>query len=386
MKIITGPAVEGDNYYYRKYLVDKAWELIESGSHILITAPRRVGKTSLMFYLRNNPKKDHYFVYLDTESVNNENEFYQRLVNKILKTDLVKKSQKVLTYLKKNIPSIKNIGPNGVEFEQSKKKNFREILIPIIESIQCNDSKLIIMLDEFPQTISNIVEKEGENAGRHFLQSNRELRQDTESNKNVQFIYAGSIGLENIVSRLNAVGTINDLAILRISPLTKNEANDLMDLLLENTDYDLSQKMRSYILKKIEWLIPFYVQLVISELKEIYREEKTKKITEKIVNRAFEDMIKQRNYFEHWHTRLRNFFKGKEYKFVKDVLNTISYNATIKSNDIFDTSVKYELKDSYNDLLNVLIYDGYINNNDDSEIYRFNSPILRMCWEKYVGK
>ena len=56
------------------------------------------------------------------------------------------------------------------------------------------------MLDEFPETLENIIETDGPEAGKHFLQSNREIRQNPEINQHVHFIYAGSIGLEHIVS------------------------------------------------------------------------------------------------------------------------------------------------------------------------------------------
>lgn len=385
MKIITGPPVAGDNYFYRKKLAEEAWNLIESSCHVLFAAPRRVGKTSFMYYLKDHPKKDYHFIYLNTESVNNENEFFRRLVNKILMTEYIGKSKKIFTIIKKNIPSIKRIGPDGIEFTKSDEKNFREMLIKILQSIKSEDIKLIVMLDEFPQTLINIIDDEGESQGKHFLRSNREIRQDIESNKNVQFIYAGSIGLENIVSRLNAVATINDLARLKIPPFTNKEANEFIDCLLENTEFTLSDKLKNYILKKIEWLIPFYIQLAISELNTIYRDEYLNEISEKIIDRAFVDMLEQRNHFEHWHTRLRSSFKGKEYNFVKGVLNTVSDNNIIKTNEINDLAVKYDLVDFYRDLLNTLTYDGYLNNNDNPKIYRFNSPILKMWWKNYVA-
>ena len=41
--------------------------------------------------------------------------------------------------------------------------------------------------------------------------------------------------------------------------------------------------------------------------------------------------------------------------------------------------------EDYKDIVVSLVYDGYINNNENIKIYRFNSPILRMWWRKYVA-
>ena len=385
MKIQTGNPVRGKEFFNREKLIEQAWDLIEAGNHILLAAPRRVGKTSVMHYLKDNPKEGYTILYLITQSVNNENEFFRRIVNRVLKTDYVQKSQKVITFLEKYKPAISKVGLDGIEFGASEEGNYQEILIRILKSSHPESQKLLVMIDEFPETLENIIKDEGETAGKHFLQSNRELRQDSEISKNVQFIYTGSIGLENIVSKLNAVSTINDLSRLKIPPLKPDEAKQLVSLLLENVDFTLSDPLINFILKKIEWLIPFYIQLIIWELKNLHRDENPDKITEDIIERALTGILEQRNHFEHWHARLRTSIKGNEYNFVKELLNITSENETISSNEIHNLAVKYQLESSYKDLVGSLVYDGYINNHDDFKVYRYNSPILRMWWNKNVA-
>lgn len=385
MKIQCGNPVRGDDFFYRKKLVEKAWDLIDIGNHFLIAAPRRVGKTSLMWYLLDHPKESYTFLFIDIETINSENEFYRKIVNKILKTDYVKSSQKILTILEKHKPTITKLGPDGVEFGVSETHDYFEMLSRILKSARTDNKKLVIMLDEFPETLDNIINDEGENEGRHFLQSNRELRQDPEISKNVLFIYTGSIGLENIVSKLNIMKTINDLSRLKIPPLKKEEARQFIKLLLENVEFGLAEDLIDYILQKIEWLIPFYIQLIIYELKNLYRDETLKQITVNTVDKAIDEMLEQRQHFEHWHTRLRTSMKGREYNFSKELLSITSEKETISTNEIFNLAVKYNLEKSYKDLLGSLIYDGYINNHDDVKIYRYNSPVLRMWWRKNVA-
>ena len=385
MKIQTGNPVRGKEFFNREKLIEQAWDLIEAGNHILLAAPRRVGKTSVMYYLMDNPKDGYTIIYLITQSVNNENEFFRRIVNRVLKTDYVQKSQKVITFLEKHKPAISKVGLDGIEFGASEEGNYQEILIRILKSSHPESKKLLVMIDEFPETLENIIKDEGETAGRHFLQSNRELRQDSEISKKVQFIYTGSIGLENIVSKLNVMSTINDLSRLKIPPFKPDEAKQLVSLLLGNVDFTLSDPLINFILKKIEWLIPFYIQLIIWELKNLHRDENPDKITEDIIERALTEILEQRNHFEHWHARLRTSVKGNEYNLVKELLNITSENETISSNEIHNLAVKYQLESSYKDLVGSLVYDGYINNHDDFKVYRYNSPILRMWWNKNVA-
>ena len=140
MRIQTGNSVSGDDFYKRDYLIDKAWDLIESGNHILIAAPRRVGKTSLMYYLNDNPKENYTFLYLDTESINKENEFFRRIVNKVLKTDFIKGSQKILTFLETHKPTIKKVGPDGVEFGVSEEHDYLDMLLQSLHFLEQDQS------------------------------------------------------------------------------------------------------------------------------------------------------------------------------------------------------------------------------------------------------
>jgi len=385
MKIQTGNPVRGSEFFIRENLIEQAWDYIKSGNHILIAAPRRMGKTSLMYYLLDHPKEGFSFLYLDTESINNENEFFRRIVNKVLKTDYVKGFKKLWAFIEKHKPSITKVGPDGVEFGVSDKHDYFEMLKGIIASISSDGRKLVIMLDEFPETLENIVNDEGESAGIHFLQSNRELRHDPALDNRVQFIYTGSIGLENIAGKLNAIKAINDLSGLKIPPLKEKEAKKLIFLLLENLPFVLSESIVNLILKKIEWLIPFYIQLVIDELKNLHRDGDLPEISKSDLDKAFDNMLGQRHHFEHWHTRLRSSLKGNDYNFVKEILNVISEKDTINSNEVVNLAVKYQLLETYKDLVGSLVYDGYINNHDEHHIYRFNTPILKMWWRKNVA-
>ena len=62
------------------------------------------------------------------------------------------------------------------------------------------------------------------------------------------------------------------------------------------------------------------------------------------------------------------------------LLNYTSENPVIHSNDILDLSVKFNIQNSYKEILDSLCYDGYINNLTNVKEYRFNSPLLKLWW------
>ena len=387
MRIKVGQAVRGEDFFNRDREIKTLWAEIEAGSSILISAPRRVGKTSLMLYLHDNPRDGYYIVYIITESVSSENEFFKRLFDEIIETvlgNMDKFFRKTSTAAKAISSKIKSIGQKGIEFDSDGGLNYFEELKRVFISLDLNE-RLVIMVDEFAQTVENIVNSKGTDKAVHFLQSNRELRQSTEFNENVQFIYAGSIGLENIVSSLNAVNLINDLNPVFIRPLSTEQAKMLIKELTKCLDFSLEEEKIGYVLDKIKWLIPFYIQLIVQELNRITEQNGIGEIDEKLIDGAFNRILEQRNHFEHWNTRLRKAYKAEDYTFAVSILNLISNEEEIDSNTIHDLAVKYKVEEHFKDIIRTLIYDGYINNNDDPQKYRFNSPILRMWWWKNVS-
>ena len=68
MRNITGQAVVGDDLYGRDYELARIWERLDQGEHLLMLAPRRVGKTSLMLELHRAPHENWDVVYVDVQS------------------------------------------------------------------------------------------------------------------------------------------------------------------------------------------------------------------------------------------------------------------------------------------------------------------------------
>ena len=387
IKTKVGQVATGEYFFKRENEINLLWDRIESGCNILISAPRRVGKTSLMYYLKDNPREQYRLIYIVTESVNSENEYYKKLFNHIVDNlkGFEKYKSKAVNFVKSLALRIETVNADGVTLAESK-LNYYDELVTLIQLLDLEKEKIIIMVDEFAQTVVNILADENINSAVHFLESNRTLRQMPEINNKLQFIYAGSIGLENIVGSINAVNTINDLNLFKVKPLTKDEANQLITKLIDGSGMALPEEVTDYILNKIEWLIPFYIQLVIEEtysIKTCLKQDT--KIDKLIIDQAFSQIFEYRNYFEHWHTRLRSAYKKAEYSFAKDVLNTISERGTMTSNEIINSAHKYKVNDNYKDIVNALKYDGYINYDQNELIYRFNSPILKMWWYTNVA-
>jgi uncharacterized protein len=85
LKITTGSPAEGeDKYFPRPKITEKIWRKIETGEHLQLTAPRRVGKTSILKQLARQPRTGYIVKYIIVQSVDRENEFYKLLFNELV--------------------------------------------------------------------------------------------------------------------------------------------------------------------------------------------------------------------------------------------------------------------------------------------------------------
>jgi hypothetical protein len=397
LRVTTGSPAEGEEKYFpRPAITEKIWRKIENGEHLQLTAPRRVGKTSILKHLVRQPRKGYLVKYIIVQSVDRQNEFYKLLFNELVEDPEIfghlsgyirKASQAVKTY----INSIKSIGKNGVSFDRSASLDYETELKKLIRAIDQRCKKIVLEVDEFPHAVENIINMDRQ-AGIRFLQSAREFRQDDRISQKVQFIFTGSIGLGNIVKKIDQTNLIMDLAPVPIPPLSREEAGSLvLDLVgglkdFHNIDLPLTEECIAHLLDKIDWLIPYYIQIMVDELCDLHEEGSPidKQAIETALMRIVKNKYKHDNYFEHWKSRLKSAFDDlAQYNLAREVLNLLSAGQPVDKAVFHDLSVKRGVTDPKY-VQGVLEYDGYINEQEGR--FRFNSPILKAWWYKNVAE
>ncbi|VAW70298.1 hypothetical protein MNBD_GAMMA10-2338 [hydrothermal vent metagenome] len=389
MNNIVGQAVRNTDFWNRKSELAAIWDAIESGSHLLISAPRRVGKTSILYKIMDEPKPGFIPVYVDTESADSENEFWQKLFNALRAEEFVNKLESMAKTLWDKIKNIKisKISADGVIFDDGKALSYKESFMRLINDLG-NGEKIVFMIDEFAQTIENIIKYEGSKNALSLLKAHRALRQDAQISNKLTFVYAGSIGLESVVAKMHATKHINDLNSIKIMDLSVAEAKKFAHKLSADININIPDEQITYLLEKIEWFIPFYIQLIIQEIRSLHRRELAENlpVTNTQIDNAINNALDHRNHFESWHSKLKEGHGKNEYLFAKQVLNIISEKLSIMSLDIINIALKHSLdEDVAREILHSLVYDGYINNDKDIKLYRFNSPVLRLWWCRNVA-
>lgn len=386
MKNSLGNPARGDAFFDRGKEIKKIYRVLDAGTSIYLSAPRRVGKTSILKYLEEHPENGYYFIYIITESVDDINEFFKIIFEELIKSDAIKKIEKVSSKIKDVITGllgqVKSV--YDIEIREGKEPDYYELLTELFSHLVSEHGRVVLMIDEFPQTIQNILERSGKEVAQVFIQKNRELRHHKNIQDKVNFIYTGSVSLFPMVEKVTSLTSINDLRTVNVEPLERDDAKEFMRLLLKNDHIVLDESLLDYIIKKIKWLIPFHLQLIQQELVDVAESSK-KEIDISSIEKAFEQVIHSRNkpQFEPYFARLSKIFKGNEYEFVMEILKYIAKNDSIQNNVLTDIGIKFNLPE-IKTTMDILEGDGYVFRKEES--YYYTSPILQLWCKKHICK
>lgn len=384
LKSSVGQPAEGeDKYFHREKIVNKILRKLDNGENILLSAPRRIGKSSILKHIKNNPQEGQIIKYLIVQSVDSSEEFFKKLYNELINDDEI--FEGIEGYLKRTTGIVRHylgrltgISTEGFDVSPNDNINYYQECLDLMEFFK--NKKVVIFIDEFPDALNNILKKDKDLAI-SFLQENRDIRQQF-SNTNLQFVYTGSTGLRNIVKNLGHLDLINDINEVHIPPFTEHEAIELIKRLVlgcqtYEKDFTVDDASISHILQKVTWRLPYYLQVIVAELFEYY-EDHNKPITIETVDWVLDEMVKAKSnhsdYFDNWKRRLHRSFKKDEYGLSIAILSHIAKHDSITSGEIKELA-KQCPNTKINHILSILEYDGYIS--EDQHAYGFNSFLLK---------
>ncbi|MCL6103640.1 MAG: hypothetical protein M1292_14335 [Bacteroidetes bacterium] len=382
-KTIVGSPATGNYYYPRTEIVDEIWNELEKGNFILIAAPRRVGKTSIMRDIEANPRDNYKVKFEIIQAVKSENDFYKTLFKMILNClNTSKKASKWLsTYVKTK--KITEITTSGIKFENQDLDFLLEINT-IFKELDSNTETIVLLLDELPEVLHKLNENGKKEEAIAILHQLRAWRQS--NSKKLKFVFAGSIGIHYVVKNIEGrTSSLNDLITAICNPLTRGEALDYVEWATCNkasVQYDTA--LKNYLLQKIQhYYTPYFINLMLGEIDKTARKRKNAKISETDIDQAFINVEKDNQHFADWKNRLKDYMPKSDFDFVNEILIHIAHLGFINIQAIYDKAVKHEKASDYMDLITDLEQDGYlVEDAEGSQNYVFISPFLKAYWKR----
>lgn len=379
-----GPPVEGEDFFGREKEIRKANKLLDSNHSLLLSAPRRIGKSSLAKRLIEEKKnKGWKCVYIDLEETTTE-EGFLRLVIEAFKDNGIWKhfSEGMSKGLSSVLERIEKVSVGPIDFNFGDKEEQEDLYKNLKELIK-HDEDTFIVIDELTLFLGILNRSEnGANKVAYILNWLRSLRQVSKTN--VRWLFCGSVGLRNFTSAMNLGYTINDLTEFVLDELTREEAIGLLSGLCRSEDLEMSEELINYTLDKLHWNIPYFIQVIFSKLSEEYEGA----LTKESIDIAYKKLCSE-NYLNTWSERLSEY---REYEVpARQILKSLSTQPLgLERNTILnnlmtnqDASKIEETDYTLSKVLEMLENDGYILKK--GAIRAFRSPLLRDYWfNKFV--
>jgi len=162
--------------------------------------------------------------------------------------------------------------------------------------------------------------------------------------------------------------------------MTKKEFDSYIDTVTAGATISYSQELKDYIKTKINYLVPYFINLTIDEIDKACKSKNQCEISETDIDEAMEKVIKQNHQFSDWKIRLSRYMPKADFDFVNEILIHIAHNDEISIQEIYDKAQKHTKTDVYMDFIYDLEQDGYITKRDDGK-YIFISPFLKEFWK-----
>ena len=374
-----GPPVEGDDFFGREKEIQKANKLLDSSHSLLLSAPRRIGKSSLAKRLIEEKKnQDWKCVYIDLEETTTEDGFLNLVIEAFCKNGIWKQVAEGMSKgLASVLESIEKISLGPVQFNFAKKEDQEDLYKNLKELIR-HDEDTFIVVDELTLFLTILSKGEdGVEKVAFILNWLRSLRQVSKTK--VRWLFCGSVGLRNFTSAMNLGYTVNDLTEFSLDELSRGEAAGLLLELCKSENIEMSDELVEYTLNKLYWNIPYFIQIIFSNLAEDYAD----KITREDIDTAYRKLCSE-NYLSTWSERLVEY---GEYELpARQILKLLAtrpegmerkgmLNNLMTGQD----ASKIEAVDyTLSKVLTMLENDGYIMKIDALRMFR--SPLLRDYW------
>ncbi|MEZ4296364.1 MAG: hypothetical protein R3B70_15440 [Polyangiaceae bacterium] len=391
---VTGKPVQHENFYDREREVQKLWQHL-ANDDVLLLAPRRVGKTSVMYRLREGaPERGVVASYLSVADADSEIGFVRQLLDAVIAIEPAKVRVEKLadSGLGRFFQRITKVGVLGVsvELQDSVASHWREAGEALISVLAETSQSTLLLIDELPVFVLALARQDPSGArAADFLGWLRKLREAQATTERVRWLLAGSIGLDTVARRLRLSKTIGDLYVYStLGPFARETALSFLEELAQSHMVPLSDEVKQHLCDRLDWLLPYHLQLAFSELRDHVGDHQCTATVE-VIDEVYEKMLAKRPYFDHWEQRLHDELGQPDSRHAVELLNAAARDPNGASIATLQATLAKHFQDpeqrdehlTY--LIDVLRGDGYLT--PDGERLRFCSPLLRDYWSRRIA-
>ena len=396
--------VDGDRFFNREAELAELRERVQNGTHTLLTAQRRMGKTSLVReLLRQLEDEGHYAtVFVDLEAANDPADAIAEIAIRAKPVQAV--WRRIQSFFANHLRSFGG-RIDEVALSELKVKlragidagNWQHQGDQVFAALASSERPVVLAIDELPILVNRLlkgadyrVTPERTAATDALLAWLRKNAQDHRGE--VILILSGSVGLEPVLRQAGLSAHANIYQSLELHPWSHDTSSRCLAALAQTYDLDLSEDVRIEICRLLRCCVPHHVQQFFDYLHQHLRRTGRTTASVEDVELVYErELLSVRGQIdlEHYEVRLRMVLGDDAYGTALELLTEAAVHKgrlTDKAIRRYRAALESSGGDaaSIEDVLYSLEHDGYLEQQTDG--YRFVSRLLQDWWLARHGR
>lgn len=395
--------VDGDRFFDREVEVEALMERIADGRHTLLTAQRRMGKTSLVRETQRRlaEQGDSEPLFVDLEGADGPEDAIAEIAAQTLAAQgswlpIKRTFANLLTQAGDRIEELA-VAELKVKLRAGiDRGNWKQRGDAVFRALEQHRKPVVLAIDELPILVNHLLKghdyritPDRRQAADAFLSW---LRKVGQAHRTVCLIVLGSVSLEPILRQAGLSAHANIYSPFELEPWSEKIAVYCLEALALNYDLDLSLDVRQRMCRKLRCCIPQHVQQFFDYLHEDLRKTRSRVATPEDVERVYDTYmlgIRGTIDLDHYRSRLEMVLGRDGCRFAIELLTEAATNdgmltdQAIGRYDEYFGSLDEFLGTPVTDVLPVLEHDGYLGRSPGG--YRFVSGLIEDWWRARFG-
>ena len=399
--------VEGDRFFDRDVELEALAERVRDGTHTLLTAQRRMGKTSLVRELLRRLREEGSFetVFVDLEDAATPAEAVVELAAQSssvqgawhrIRSGFVNVLPRVEVSTPVDTSAVPRVRVKlGAGIDAG---NWRQRGDRIFEALAGNDRPVVLAIDELPILVNRLLEGDDNRITPQRRQAADELlswlRKNGQTHRDrVTMILSGSVGLGPILLQAELTALANIYSPFDLKPWNEETAVACLGALAETYHLELPLAVRQDMCRRLRCQIPHHVQLFFDHLHEDLRRAGRREATWEDVERVYTGTMLgagRELVLKHYESRLKAVLGREGCRIARGILTETARCGGFLSDDVvnqYREGLPQQVQAPspaeaepvpMEDVLYVLEHDGYLERQDGG--YRFVSGLLEDWW------
>lgn len=400
---IVGSPVRDDDFWFRADFIEELWESLEK-HNVLLLAPRRIGKTSVMYRMLDRPEERWLVIHLNVEDIKTPDDFFISLIDALNEhqpeylRDTIAKGWDFLTGVLSHIEKIEAFKLK-IELRKSEnlKERWQERGNELMERVLRSGQRVLFIIDELPDMLNGMLAHSAEEWDT-FLRWFRKLREKS-LRADVRWLVGGSVNLIAALDQQGKVKLINDLKVEPLRPFNSGEVDMFVTEMFEKHAVLYDDTVLPRIRELLGTPIPFFLQMLTQELYRTGKRDRSRRLDDDAVIEVFNKALlgeMARDKLQHYRARIDIHYPEEEREAACALLNSLSPSDNgISHNALFNLYRHVEekkavprtgsaLQGAFRRILLHLQSDFYIEQREGGG-FDFASRLLKTWWKKNYG-